>query len=338
MYMFRLVCGGMFLFLLQVTLVEAASLYISPNSTTLYRGDNERFTVRLDVSEDQCVNAVDAVVQYSDNIEPVDVSTGGSIFSIWIEEPTIDRENRTVSFAGGIPNGYCGRIDGDPRLTNGLVDIIFQSPGFMIGGGGNGTSSDEATLSFADSTAAYLNDGFGTQIPIETYGTSIELIHSAGSSVQNDWVDYVNEDVDAPNAFSINLETTSNAFSGDYFITFNTSDKQSGVSYYEVMEEPLDEANFFRWGSEGAPWIETRSPYVLKDQSLNSTIYVRAVDKAGNEYMAVLVPDEELRTISTQAILGYVVMAFGAVTVVVVLGATAYVVRRRLCSRAELED
>ena len=30
----------------------------------------------------------------------------------------INKENRTVTFAGGIPNGYCGRVNGDPKLTN----------------------------------------------------------------------------------------------------------------------------------------------------------------------------------------------------------------------------
>lgn len=324
------------IFLLTPFVSQAASLYISPNSPTLYQGDNERFTVRLDVDAEECVNAVSAEVTYPNNIEPIDVSIGGSIFSMWIEKPVINREARTVSFAGGIPNGYCGRIEGDPRLTNGLIDIIFQSPGFVVGGGGTGTTSNTATIGFADGATAYLNDGFGTQIALTTYPSTVDLVKSAGSTVQNDWVDFVNSDTQPPNPFSINLERTPNAFSNDYFITFNTADKQSGVSYYEVMEEPLEESSFFRWGSADAPWRETRSPYVLKDQSLNSTIYVRAVDKAGNEYMAVLVPDESMRTTSEDRYLMYITMAAAASMFIVVL-VVVYVVfkRRRQLSTGE---
>lgn len=325
----RLALLGLLVVFLLPTVADAASLYLSPNSSTLYRGDSQRYTVRLDVDANECINAVDAVITYSDNIEPVDTSTGSSILSMWVEEPTINRANRTITFAGGIPNGYCGRIDGDPRLTNALIDIIFQSPGFMVGGGGGtSTSSDQAIVDFTDETTAYLNDGFGTPIAIATYGATVTLERSAGAAVQNDWIDYVNNDTNPPNPFSITLERSENAFSNDYFITFNTSDKQSGVSYYEVMEELLQDTNFFGWGREDAPWRETRSPYVLKDQSLNSTIFVRAVDKAGNEYMAVLVPDEALRSTSFNSIFAYILLIVSALVVSIGVG-LGYWYRRR---------
>jgi hypothetical protein len=64
------------------------------------------------------------------------------------------------------------------------------------------------------------------------------------------------------------------------------------------MEEPLDELYAFNWGRADAPWIETQSPYVLKDQTLNSTIRVKALDKAGNETIALLIPPEASRTLS----------------------------------------
>lgn len=308
---------------------QAASLYIAPNTSTLYKGDTGQYTVRLDVDTEQCINAVDATIQYSENIEVIDLSTGGSIFSMWVEEPIINRDERTITFAGGIPNGYCGRIAGDPRLTNQIVDIIVQSPSFSVGSGSRDASStDEATLSFLDSTTAYLNDGRGTQVAIDTFDTNIDLIPRAGNSVNNDWVDFVNSDTIPPTPFSIALERTENAFSNDFFITFATTDKQSGINYYEVMEEPLSQSGFFNWGSVDAPWIEATSPYVLEDQSLNSTIFVRAVDKAGNEYMAVLVPDESLRTLSTQALFMYLIAAAVGV-VVIAVGVVLYVLYRR---------
>ena len=61
-------------------------LYIDPAISTLNRGDSAKMVLRLDTDEaaEECVNAVDGVVTYSDNIEPVDVSIGNSIFNMWV--------------------------------------------------------------------------------------------------------------------------------------------------------------------------------------------------------------------------------------------------------------
>jgi hypothetical protein len=73
----------------------------------------------------------------------------------------------------------------------------------------------------------------------------------------------------------------------------------------------------FKWGGVGVPWVRAESPYVLKDQTLNSIIRVKAIDKAGNEYIATLIPDESLQTISQNEIITYSVL--GAVTVVLLI-------------------
>lgn len=283
--------------ILNVPVVSAATLYMQSSVNELNRGDTAVVSVRLDPDEGECVNAVDGVITYSENIQPVDISRGNSIFSIWVEEPVINRENRTITFAGGIPNGYCGRIAGDPRLTNTVVDLLFQSPGLQIG---SSESGNEVSIDFAAETNVYLNDGFGTIAPLQAFGADMTLTRQAGSAVSNPWQDTVNADAIPPEQFSITLERTPNAFSNNYFITFNTTDKQSGIDHYEVMEEPLDSIDLFAWGAADAPWVVAKSPYVLDDQSLNSTIRVRAIDKAGNEYIAMYVPEESERALSDQ--------------------------------------
>lgn len=316
---------------------EAATLYFSPTETTLYRGDAERLSVRLDVDADECVNVVDGVISYSDNIEVADLFIGSSIFSMWVEEPQINRESKTISFAGGIPNGYCGRVEGDPRLTNVLLDIIVQSPGVSIGmsgsGSSSGTTTDQATIAFTPETSVYLNDGLGSDAPLNTYDATVALMRTAGSESQNDWLDNVAADTQDPQPFTIRLEQTDNAFSGEYFVTFQSTDKQSGLSHYEVMEESNQSDSLFTWGRADAPWVETRSPYVLKDQTLNSTIYVKAIDKAGNEYVATLVPDEHLRT--GLPVIPYVLMAILGGLVVVLSGVAWWIVRRKQANYAE---
>lgn len=324
---------GMFVLLLQflffgsATSVFGASLYMDPASTTLKRADTVVVSVRLDAGEDECVNVVDAVINYTENIQPVDISRGNSIFSLWVEAPVINKENRTITFAGGIPNGYCGRIPGDPRLTNNVVDLLFQSPGLQIG---STESGDEVSIDFGQETQILLNDGFGSVAPATFYGAKIHLTKDAGGTILNPWKDVVTLDTLPPERFSIELTRIPDAL-GNYYIVFNTTDKQSGIDHYEVIEEPLDSKNLFGWGAETAPWVKGVSPYLIEDQSLNSTIRVKALDKAGNEYIATLVPDEQKRTLSNENIIIIgVLSALGVLIVALsIIGVVAYRKRRK---------
>ncbi len=300
---------GLVAFFVCSTTADAATLYMEPHDVDINRGDTIAVKVRLDTDEDECINVIDGVVSYSSNIEPVDTSRGSSILSVWVEDPKIDKKNRTITFAGGIPNGYCGRIPGDPRLSNTIIELLFRSPGMVVGAVDD---SDVAEISFDSQTKVLLNDGFGTDAPLALYGTNINLLKSVGSTISNEWSSRVTADSIPPEKFSIQLQQTPNAFSNDYYIVFNTTDKQSGIDHYEVMEEPLEDFDLFKWGAANAPWITARSPFLLKDQSLNSSIMVRAVDKAGNEYLATLVPDKTQRTMSQQGkvILALVITGF----------------------------
>jgi hypothetical protein len=314
----------------------AATLYIDPAFPTINRSDSITLSLRVDTDEaaGECINAVDAVVTYDASIQPVDVSLGDSIFSVWVEPPKINTENRTITFAGGIPNGYCGRIEGDPRLSNVIAKIVFRSPGLQIGGGSDANS---AVVAFDAASQVYLNDGLGTLATLTTYPSTITLERTPGQSINDSWRQDVIDDVIPPREFSISLERDEKAFNGNYFIVFNTSDKETGISHYEVMEEPISEFGSFNWGRADAPWIETRSPYVLSDQSLNSTIRVRALDKAGNEYIATYVPPESQRSVSAQRLLTYVALAAGLV-LVIVLGVGVWLWSRRRFRRAHSEQ
>lgn len=315
---------------------QAASLYLDPAFPTIYRGDSVTIAVRVDTDElaGECVNAVDAVLAYDASIQPVDVSVGDSIFNVWVESPKIDPVNRTITFAGGIPNGYCGRIEGDPKLSNVIAKIVFRSPGLQIGGGDD---ANKAMISFRDETAVYLNDGFGTLAPLTTFPSTITLERNPGAEIVDTWRKDVQSDKAAPQQFGIELSREDKAFGGDYFIVFNTTDKETGLSHYEVMEEPASDLTGFRWGRADAPWVTARSPYVLKDQSLNSVIRVKAVDKAGNEYVATYIPEESMRSLSQERLLLYVlIVALGAL-VFILLAIVIFWFRRRRRDQAAQE-
>ena len=67
---------GLYLLFLQFVLFSfaspmfAASLYMDPNVAEINRGDTIKVSVRIDTAEDECINAVDGVVTYSENIQP----------------------------------------------------------------------------------------------------------------------------------------------------------------------------------------------------------------------------------------------------------------------------
>lgn len=239
---------------------HAAVIYIDPETGTYGPGDTFIASVRLD-NDDECINAAEVEIRYpTDRLRAVDFSRGGSIFSLWVQEPKIDLQKGSVTFAGGLPGGYCGRIQGDPALSNVLGKVVFS----VIR-----TEAQAADITVAPSTHVYLNDGLGTQAQLTVRGSTITLSPTSVSS-ENPWIREVGEDSIPPDAFTVQVESTRDVFGGRYYLVFSTLDKQSGIDHFELYER-------------GA-WKRITSPYKLYDQSLKD-IRVKAIDKAGNERM-----------------------------------------------------
>lgn len=277
---------------------HAAGIYLDPASAETGIGGTVILNVRLDTTAEECINAIDGVLRFDDGLAVEDVSVGNSIFNFWVESPKFDNDDRLVTFAGGIPNGYCGRVPGDPSLTNTIAEIIVR-PDVQV-------SSDTIyNVYFDDLTKGYLNDGLGTPIPLFFSNAQILVTGEYVGGADDEWINRIEADTQPPKEFSIELAQNDTTFKGEYFIAFNTNDKQTGVDHYEVIEEPFDEIELFGWGAATAPWVRAVSPYKLKDQSLNSTIRVKAVDKAGNEYIATLIPDESIRGVNKNAVVMY---------------------------------
>jgi hypothetical protein len=214
-------------------------------------------------------------------------------------------------------------------LTNTIAQIIFRAPGLTVGGG---DSSNIARVEFVPETRVLLNDGFGTEANLQTLGAEITLNQTVGSEIVDDWRNTINDDSLPPEEFTISLEKDQFAFEGKHYISFNTTDKQSGISHYEVLEEKPREAKLFSFGAANAPWIEARSPYILKDQSLGSIIRVKAVDKAGNEYIATLQPSEQAR-----GQYNYLVwIGIGLITLLIIIGWFYW--RRRIIKKSLVSE
>lgn len=240
----------------------AASISVDTDKDAYGLGDTFIATVRID-NQGECINAGELSLSYPKAaLRAVDFSRGDSIFSLWVGEPKLDTDNGLVSFAGGTPGGYCGRVSGDPSQSNVLGRVVFSVVG---------AAEPSATISFLPASHIYLNDGLGTTAQLALAAKSIE-IEAKPTLAVNPWLDEVSGDTTPPEPFAIQVESTRGVYQGKYYIVFSTTDKQSGVDHYEILESGV--------------WKRVTSPYVLKNQSLDGGVQVRAIDKAGNTRIA----------------------------------------------------
>jgi hypothetical protein len=123
------------LFLLSPLVTLAATLSISP-STGVYTA-GATFTVRVVVNTSgKPVNAAEGTLKFNpQELSVVSVDRSGSIFNLWVAEPSFSNSAGTINFSGGLPSGYTGaagnifnvtfrtRGAGNPRvsITNGSV-------------------------------------------------------------------------------------------------------------------------------------------------------------------------------------------------------------------------
>ena len=229
----------------------------------------ETFVVSLRIDTEECINVVEVNLNFfNDILEVVDFSKGESILTLWLKEPTINQKSGLISFIGGVPGGYCGRIVGDPGLSNLLGKIVFRIPELIAW-----EVKDTAAVGFLDSSQLFLNDGLGTKAELKTEGISLKILNEGFVSEENEWQELIAKDNIPPESFEIEIHQDPNVFEGKYFIIFDTTDKQTGIDHYEIFEEKV--------GRE--EWQISDSPYLLEDQNLLGVIKVKAVDKVGNE-------------------------------------------------------
>lgn len=274
----------------------AALLYFDPPQVNYGIGDTFSVKIRID-NENQCINAASVVVKFPNNVvKVVDVARGDSIINLWIEDPKIDNESGTVTLTGGIPGGYCGRIEGDPGLTNVLGELIFQTSDKPESREIRGVFD----LGFLDESQVLLNDGRGGKANLAFSGAQL-VAGDPGSNPSNIWLDSLKKDMTPPDEFTIELYKDPKIINDRYFVVFTTTDKQSGLDHFEAEESDIDREGFKRGTNKRSSWKTVTSPYILEDQTLNSSIKVKAIDKAGNSRTAVYVPDESVRHISIPA-------------------------------------
>ncbi len=136
---------------------EAATLSFAPASGSYTVGNTFAVAVRVS-STDQAMNAASGAIAFSNNkLEVVSLSKSGSIFNLWVQEPSFSNSTGMVSFEG---------IVLDPGFTGANGKIITVN--FRV------KSAGTAPISFS-SGSVLANDGAGTSILKSLGGASFNL-------------------------------------------------------------------------------------------------------------------------------------------------------------------
>lgn len=237
---------------------SAAAASITINAKESSFALNESFVVSVLLDTDAAsANAIEGTIVFPPNLlEVEEIRDGKSIITFWLERPKTSDDS--IAFSGITPGGFLGE-------KQVVLDIVFKT-----------THAGSGMVAFQNARVLQ-NDGRGTELLMEKVGFSFLTREEPADSSP---VMTAMTDSEPPEAFTPIIARDPNMLAGKYVIIFATKDKGSGISRYEVREG--------KWGE----FTEAESPYVIRHPSLGRTIYVRAIDKMGNERLAVAVPED----------------------------------------------
>lgn len=240
----------------------AAELRFDQSSTAIRAGDTFVVDVTLQTGGDS-INAVEGSVLFSQELSLVDVRLHNSIVPLWVSPPE-KKEEGVVNFVGILPGGYSG--------TGVLFSLVFSA-----------NQKGAAHISFWGNTAAYQNDGQGTATKLSIPALSFPIDASVGTPN----IVTLEKDLFPPEPFTPMVN------SGEPFglkgpvVVFTTQDKNSGVARYDISRSYRRNEN-----DSSLVWRSVQSPYEFVAGDSTRYLYVRAVDRAGNESVAILSPQD----------------------------------------------
>lgn len=285
MFLFNL--SFLFASLLAFAPLPALAATISFRATPESAGVGD--TVRVDVLLDsvEAVNAFSGALSYNDALlMPLAVSDGGSLVNLWVTRPTVPSSATPISFAGITPGGFFGN-------KGVLFSILFKA-----------TQAGTATITL-DGVDILRNDGAGSEETVEIQPFVLTIASGPVRTYEEP------ADTTPPEPFTVYVNTDPGLFDGEWYLTFAAIDKGSGIERYAIVESrpPSFVLPLFPLA-----WQEvTPGPYELRDQRRLSTVYIKAIDRAGNERITTF-PPQQLLTSYEGAIL------LGILTVLALLG------------------
>jgi len=239
---------------------SAAEIRVDSKSQEIKTGEQFSASVFLN-TEGESINAVEGKILFpADLLDLKEIRDGNSIINFWVEKPKVT--GNQIIFSGIIPGGY-------QDAKSFLFSVIFQAK--TIG---------NSAIEISDAQVL-LNDGKGTLAKTAIFNFQFSISKEA-SNFEGQAPNPI-EDIESPEDFKPEISQNIGMFDGQWFLVFATQDKGAGIDHYEILETGNKR-------QEARGWITAESPYVLKDQKLKSYIYVKAVDKAGNEKIETFLP------------------------------------------------
>lgn len=251
-----------FLLLLLMPLsLSAATVRLVPSSLPVRVGTPVTLTIFADTAN-EAVNAIEGSLVYDeDYLTFTEASDKDSSILFWIAYPK-QCALKTICLSGISPGGFNG-----PAHT--IASVTFTPK--QIG---------TTTVSLAP-IRILKHDGKGTDTDVlsEPLGLVIE------EKLSGDVLQLTQEiDTEPPEVFSPYIVADPLVHDGAFVLIFETKDKQTKIAGYQVREYGHP---FLAWL---ARWKEAESPYVLRDQDLQSFVEVKAIDALGNERIMTIPP------------------------------------------------
>jgi hypothetical protein len=251
----------------------------SEAATAFFRADNEKinpgqiFTVDVlvDAGNDD-LNAFEGKILFPQNLKLENINDGDSIINFWAEKPRVLENtlngNKIIEFSGITPGGFSGILGPFQGTHPGKI------LSFSLSSQSNGSFEIQAKdFNFL------LNDGQGSPANLTVASLKISITGEAAASSSTT---QISRSFSIPETFTPQIASDPTIWNSRYFLVFDTEDKETGIDRYEVAETKKENADKI--------WIPAESPYLIKDQSLSSFIFVKAVNKAGNERIEELNP------------------------------------------------
>ena len=263
---FILVCASA---LCLPSLTKAAGLSLKLDEALLKNEGRAVISVYLD-SSDKAINALGGELAIASGTAVFsDIQDGDSIVSAWVERPEV--KNNKIAFAGIIPGGFSGMYtpfskERQPGLimkialtseAKGDVVVALQNPQIFSG------AAEAESVSVSPQAL---------KISFEKRTSSPEIKGPL--------------DTTAPMNLSIDIMKLGEGSEG-WFAAFSADDFQSGIDHFEIQESRINQ-------SSDANWIRASSPARLRDQMRNSYVFIKAVDRQGNQTIHVVEPTSDL--------------------------------------------
>lgn len=258
-------------------MTHAVSFSVVSDQDSLVVGNPFEVSFFID-TENEKINTVSGSVLYPKDILKIEsINTGNSSVTFWVTLPSMDTNTGTVNFAGIIPGGI--------QTQKGLLFSLIITP--------TQEGNAEITVTNRD---VLLHDGLGT--PISSSVTPlIALVTPQGSKdiVPNQYK--VNDKV-KPEKFILYRTQSPYIFDNQWFITFASQDKISGIEKYILCESVLQKCT------------QTTSPHLLVNQSSWYMVRAYAYDYAGNTRMSMIVSQNIKITLFALVLLGILYISY----------------------------